>query len=393
MAIRKLSDLDVGGKRVLVRVDFNVPLDGKGRISDETRIRAAIPTLKYLGEKGCPLVVMSHLGRPKGKWREELSLAPLSRRLGRVLGKKVKFPGGVIGKEIKKAVLSLRAGEILLLENLRFYPGEEKNDREFGKKLAEYGDVFVNDAFGTAHRAHASNSAVATFFEEKAAGFLMEKEIDYFKRALKEPVRPLVAIFGGAKVSGKIEAIRNVVKKVDKIIIGGAMANTFFVAQGKEVGTSLYEEEMVGVARSVLREAGRRKVILYLPVDVVVAPELKRGSLTLITPAEEIPPGYMALDTGPATRLLFREAIRNAKTVVWNGPMGAFEIDEFSRGTYALIDDLAACHGLTIVGGGDTDTALHRTGMFERMSYVSTGGGAFLELLEGKKLPGIEALN
>ncbi|RMG60608.1 MAG: phosphoglycerate kinase [Deltaproteobacteria bacterium] len=392
MAIRTLRDLTLDGKRVLVRVDFNVPVDEKGRVRDDTRIRAALPTIRYLVEKKCRVVLMSHLGRPKGKWVDSLSLKPVAERLSRLLRKKVVFPGDVVGEKVKEAVDALKPGEVLLLENLRFYPGEEKNDPEFAKQLAEYGDVFVNDAFGTAHRGHASNSAVTKFFREKAAGFLMENEISYFERALKNPVRPVVAIFGGAKVSGKIQAITNVMKRVEKILIGGAMANTFFAALGFGVGKSLFEEEMVPVAQKVLREARKRGVRLYFPVDVVVAPELSAKARTSIVPVQEIPDDMMALDTGPATRLLFREAIQDARTIVWNGPMGAFEFDPFSRGTYALIEDLASSHALTIVGGGDTDTALHRTGLFDRMSYVSTGGGAFLELLEGKKLPGIEAL-
>ncbi|NIS75562.1 MAG: phosphoglycerate kinase [Deltaproteobacteria bacterium] len=392
MGMKGLADLNVSGKRVLVRVDFNVPLDKKGRITDDIRIRASLPTLKYLLDQGCSVVLMSHLGRPKGIRKEDLSLAPAAKRLSRLLRKKVAFPGDVLGERVEAEVGSLRPGEVLLLENLRFYDGEEKNDMSFGKKLASYGDVFVNDAFGTAHRAHASNSSASSFFKDKAAGFLMQKEIDYFMRALQSPVRPLVAIFGGVKISGKIQALNNLMKKVDKVIIGGAMANTFFVAMGYEVGGSLYEEEMVAVAAKVLRESKRRKVQLYLPVDVVVASRLDDRVPNFVRPIQEIPKEMMALDTGPATRLLIREAIADARTIVWNGPMGAFEVDAFSRGTYALIDDLAASHALTVVGGGDTDTALHRTGMFDRMSYVSTGGGAFLELLEGKKLPGIEAL-
>lgn len=392
MRIRGLADLNVAGKSVLVRVDFNVPIDKKGRITDDTRIRASLPTVQYLISQGCSVVLMSHLGRPKGKWNNDLSLLPVARRLEKLMKVKVKFPGDVVGEKVVKEVGSLKPGEVLLLENLRFYDGEERNDAGFGRKLASYGDIFVNDAFGTAHRAHASNSAASSLFKDRAAGFLMQKEIDYFARALQNPVRPLVAIFGGVKVSGKIQAVNNVMKKVDKVIIGGAMANTFFVAMGYEVGRSLYEEEMVPVAARVIRESKRKKVGLYLPVDVVVAPELSDDAPNFVRPAKEIPGQMMALDTGPATRLLFREAMAEARTILWNGPMGAFEIDAFSRGTYALIDDLATSHALTVVGGGDTDTALHKTGMFDRMSYVSTGGGAFLELLEGKKLPGIEAL-
>ncbi len=392
MTIKSVRELELDGDRVLVRVDFNVPIDDRGRVADDTRIRAALPTVKFLIEKKCRVVLMSHLGRPKGKWVDSLSLSPVARRLERLLRKKISFPGDVIGEKVVSAVESMKPGDVLLLENLRFYPGEEKNDPEFARQLASLGDVYVNDAFGTAHRAHASNSAVTKFFRVKAAGFLMENEISYFERALKDPVRPLVAVFGGAKVSGKIQAIRNVMKKVDKILIGGAMANTFFVAMGYEVGKSLYEPEMVGVAEKVLREAKKKGVRLYLPVDVVVAAELKEKVPTFVRPASEIPTDMMALDTGPATRLLFREALEDARTIVWNGPMGAFEYGPFSRGTFALIEDLANSHALTIVGGGDTDTALHKAGMFDRMSYVSTGGGAFLELLEGKKLPGIEAL-
>lgn len=390
--MKRIGDLDVNGKKVLMRVDFNVPLDKGGRITDDTRIRASLPTITHLLNRGCTLVLMSHLGRPKGTWKEELSLAPVARRLGKLLKKKVAFPGDVIGEKVARALAALKPGGLMLLENLRFYGDEEKNNEAFGKRLASLGEIFVNDAFATAHRAHASNSAVTRFFNVKAAGLLMQSEIEYFERALNNPVKPLVAVFGGVKISGKIQALKNVMKKVDKILIGGAMANTFFAAMGYETGTSLFEEEMVGVAGGVLKESGRRKVKLYLPVDVVVAPELKEGAPNYPVPAREIPAGLMALDTGPATRLLFKEAISDARTIVWNGPMGAFEVDSFSRGTYGLIDDLASSHALTIVGGGDTDTALHNTGMFDRMSYVSTGGGAFLELLEGKNLPGIEAL-
>ncbi len=392
MGIKGLADLSLEGKRVLVRVDFNVPIDTKGRGFDDTRISAALPTITYLRDRGCPVVLMSHLGRPKGKPSSALTLAPVAARLGKLLRTKVRFPGDVIGERVRREVNALKGGEVLLLENLRFYPGEEKNDVDFGKELAAYGEVFVNDAFGTAHRAHASNSAVAGLFEQRAAGFLIQDEMEYFGRALKNPVRPLVAIFGGVKISGKIQALNNVLKRVDKVLIGGAMANTFFVAMGYPVGKSIYEQEMVDVAAKVLRDSRRRKVKLFLPVDVVVASELTDRAQSFITTVQEIPGEMMALDTGPATRLLFREAIADAGTIVWNGPMGAFEVDSFSRGTYGLIDDLASSHALTIVGGGDTDTALHKTGMFHRMSYVSTGGGAFLELLEGKRLPGIEAL-
>jgi len=289
-------------------------------------------------------------------------------------------------------VAAMQPGDVLLLENVRFHPGEEKNDEGFGKQLAALCDVYVNDAFATAHRGHSSNVAVTRFVKEKAAGLLMKDEIAYFEKALVSPARPLAAVFGGAKISGKIEAINNVIGKVDKILIGGAMANTFFAAQGHEVGNSLYEAEMVEMAGTVLANAAGRKVKLYLPVDVVVADRLDASAYSKVVPTQEIPVGWTAADIGPATSLLFKEALQDAKTIVWNGPLGAFEIAPFANGTHAIMRTLAESNAITIVGGGDTDTALHKAGLFSRMSYVSTGGGAFLELLEGKRLPGIVAL-
>jgi phosphoglycerate kinase len=341
---------------------------------------------------GAKTILLSHLGRPKGKKVPEMSLAPAAKRLSALLGKEVPFVPDCVGEIAEKAVAAMRPGDVVLLENVRFHAEEEKNDEAFGKKLAALCDVYVNDAFATAHRGHSSNVAITRFVKEKAAGLLMKNEIAYFEKALVDPARPLVAVFGGAKISGKIEAINNVLGKVDKILIGGAMANTFFAAQGYEVGTSLYEAEMLDTARQVLANAAGRKVKLYLPVDVVVADRFEASAATKAVPVPEIPAGWTAADVGPATSLLFREALQGAKTIVWNGPLGAFEMAPFANGTFSMMRALAESDAITIVGGGDTDTALHKAGLFSRMSYVSTGGGAFLELLEGKRLPGIAAL-
>jgi len=392
MKVRTIDQLDLSGKRTLIRVDFNVPLDKAGKITDDTRIKAVLPTIRLALEKGAKTILFSHLGRPKGKAVPEMSLSPVAKHLAALLGKEVPFVPECVGEAAEKAVAAMRPGDVLLLENVRFHPGEEKNDEAFGKQLAALCDVYVNDAFATAHRGHASNVAVTRFVAEKAAGLLLKNEIAYFEKALVSPARPLAAVFGGAKISGKIEAIHNVIDKVDKILIGGAMANTFLVAQGCEVGSSLYEAEMVETAGRVLADAAGRKVKLYLPVDVVVANRLDAPSSWKAVPAQEIPAGWTAGDIGPATSLLFREALQDAKTIVWNGPLGAFEIGAFAAGTHSLMRTLSESNAITIVGGGDTDTALHKAGLISRMSYVSTGGGAFLELLEGKRLPGIVAL-
>jgi phosphoglycerate kinase len=392
MKIRAIDQLDLAGKRVLIRVDFNVPQDKAGNITDDTRIQAAIPTIRHAVAHGAKTILLSHLGRPKGKRVPEMSLAPAAKSLSALLGKEVPFVPDCAGENAEKAVAAMSPGDVVLLENVRFHPEEEKNDEAFGKKLAALCDVYVNDAFATAHRGHSSNVAVTRFVKEKAAGLLMKNEIAYFEKALVDPARPLVAVFGGAKISGKIEAINNVLGKVDKILIGGAMANTFFAAQGYEVGKSLYEAEMLDTARQVLANAAGRKVKLYLPVDVVVADRFEASASVKTVPVPEIPSGWMAADVGPATSLLFKEALQGAKTIVWNGPLGAFEMGPFANGTFSIMRALAESDAITIVGGGDTDTALHKAGLFSRMSYVSTGGGAFLELLEGKRLPGIAAL-
>lgn len=392
MKIRTIDQLDLSGKRTLIRVDFNVPMDKEGNVTDDTRLQAALPTIRLAVERGAKTILLSHLGRPKGKRLPEMSLAPVAPNLSRLLGRPVSFAQDCVGEPAETAVAAMKPGDVLLLENVRYHAGEEKNDEELGKRLASLCDVYVNDAFATAHRGHASNVAIVRFVKERAAGLLMKNEIAYFEKALVSPARPLAAVFGGAKISGKIEAIDHVLGKVDKILIGGAMANTFLAALGYGIGKSLCEAEMIETAKRVIASAAQRKVPLYLPVDVVAAERLEAGSPSRTVPAREIPEGMMALDIGPATGILFREALQDAKTIVWNGPMGAFETAPFGSGTLAVMRALAESDALTIVGGGDTDTALHKAGLFSRMSYVSTGGGAFLELLEGKRLPGIAAL-
>ncbi len=392
MKVRTIDQLKLSGKRTLVRVDFNVPLDKAGNITDDTRIKAVLPTIRLAMEAEAKTILLSHMGRPKGKVVPALSLSPVAKRLSSLLGKDVSFLPDCVGEAAEKAAASMKPGDVLLLENVRFHPGEEKNEEAFGKQLAALCDVYVNDAFATAHRGHASNVAVTRFVGEKGAGLLMKNEIAYFEKALVAPARPLAAVFGGAKISGKIEAINNVLGKVDKILIGGAMANTFFAARGYELGASLFEPDMVETAQKVLANAAGRKVLFYLPVDVVIADRLDAPTTSKTVPAQEIPPGWTAGDVGPATSLLFKAALQDAKTIVWNGPLGAFETGTFANGTYSIMRTLAESTAITIVGGGDTDTALHRAGLFSRMSYVSTGGGAFLELLEGKRLPGIAAL-
>jgi phosphoglycerate kinase len=392
MKIRTVDQLDLSGKRTLIRVDFNVPIDKSGNVTDDTRLKAAVPTIRRAMDQGAKTILLSHLGRPKGKPVPEMSLAPVAPLLSKLLGKPVAFASDCVGETAERAVAAMKPGDVLLLENVRFHAEEEKNDDGFGKRLAALCDVYVNDAFATAHRGHSSNVAILKYVKERAAGLLMKDEIAYFEKALVAPARPLVAIFGGAKISGKIEAINNVLGKVDKILIGGAMANTFFAAQGYGVGKSLFEAEMIDMAKQVLAGAASRKVKLYLPVDVVTADRLEAPTLIKNVPAQEIPEGMLALDIGPASGILFKEALHDAKTIVWNGPMGVFESPQFAGGTQAVMRALAESSATTIVGGGDTDTALHKAGLFSRMSYVSTGGGAFLELLEGKRLPGIVAL-
>lgn len=392
MAVKYIDQLDIHNKKLLIRVDFNVPMDKDGNITDDTRIRCVLPTINYALQEKAGVILISHLGRPKGKRVSEFSLAKVAKRLSILLNKNVKFAPDCIGEETEKMVRDISSGDVILLENLRFHPEEEKNDEDFGKQLAELADIYINDAFATAHRSHASNSAVTHYIDRSGGGFLLKNEMDYFERAVTNPSRPFVAIFGGAKVKGKLNALTNIIKKVDKIIIGGGMAFTFLKAKGYEVGKSLVEEELLETAKKILNNAEENKVKYYLPVDCVVAEELSDEAVTKILPIQDIPKKWSGFDIGPASVTLFTEALNDAKTIIWNGPMGAFEIDAFSRGTFSLIESVANSYALTIVGGGDTDLAVHRSGKADRISYISTGGGAFIELLEGKELPGIAAL-
>jgi phosphoglycerate kinase len=388
--MKYIDQLELKGKRVFLRADLNVPLK-EGRITDDYRIRATLPTIKFAVEKGARLILCSHLGRPEGRDLSQ-SLRPVAARISELLSCSVTFVEDCVGVEAQTVANNLKEGEIALLENVRFYEEEEKNDPEFAKKLASLCDVYVNDAFATAHRKHASTAGICKFVSEKAGGFTMKDELTYFDKALKDPKRPLVAIFGGSKVSTKMNAIKFAGIKANKVIIGGAMANTFFRAHGKEIGRSLYEPEVLAgalEAEAALKEAG---VELYLPVDVVVASALKSGVETRVVPIDEIPSEAMALDIGPKTNELFDSVIKSAGTIVWNGPMGAFETEEFSGGTYRLIDSVIASPALSLVGGGDTDLALHQRHAFDKVSYVSTAGGAFLKLLEGGTLAAVKAL-
>lgn len=386
-----IEDLNIKGKAVFIRADFNVPLDENQNITDDGRIRSTLPTINYAIDEGARVILASHLGRPKGKVDSKYSLRPVAKRLSRLLNKEVLFVEDCVGPEVEKAVKNMSKGDVVLLENLRFHPGEEKNDDNFAKALSSLADCYVNDAFGAAHRAHASIVGVPKYIPG-AAGFLMRKEIQYLKGAVEAPVRPFVAILGGAKVSGKIGVLENLAEKVDKVIVGGGMAFTFIKAMGYEVGDSLVEEDMLDFAIRIMNRLKESKVKFYLPVDCVIAQSIKRGAETKIVPMQEIPEGWKALDIGPASSRLFSEVIQDAKTIIWNGPMGVFEIDAFSRGTFAVARAVADAYALTIVGGGDTDLAVHRAGVSDSISFISTGGGAALQLLEGKELPGIAAL-
>lgn len=387
-----IEDLDVGGKRVFLRVDFNVPLDDQGNITDDTRIRSALPTINYLLDEGASVVLSSHLGRPKSKRETKYSLAPVAKRLSRLLEKDCPFAPDCIGEDTKAMAHALKPGQVLLLENLRFHRGEVENDDAFAQELASLADLYISDAFGNAHRNHASMVAITKYLQPAAAGFLMLKEVNYLSRAVNKPMRPVVAILGGAKASSKIGIIERLLGKMDKIIIGGGMAGTFHRAQGYEMGNSLVEEHMIETADAVMKKARELGVHLYLPCDYVVADKFEASAETKVVPSQEVPKDWYALDIGPASTTLFAEVLQDAKTIIWNGPMGVFEVDAFSRGTYALVSHVANSFALTIVGGGDTDVAVHNAGESNRISYISTGGGAFLELLEGKELPGLASL-
>ncbi|MDA8100643.1 MAG: phosphoglycerate kinase [Nitrospiraceae bacterium] len=389
---KTIEKVDLKGKRVFIRADFNVPLDENGNITDDTRIRSTLPTINYALDQGAKVILASHLGRPKGKPSSKYSLAPVATRLSRLLSKEVSFAKDCIGPDVEHMVQGMRPGDVLLLENLRFHSEEEKNDEAFSKALAAFTDVYVNDAFGTAHRAHASTYGITKHVKYSVAGFLMKKEITYLQKTVANPVRPFVAILGGAKVSGKIGVIENLKDKCDKIIVGGAMAFTFIKARGQEVGGSLVETEMLPVAQKIRKSLRESNVKFYLPVDFVVAENMNDGAATKIVTSQEIPQGWMGLDIGPATSRLFAEALQDAKTIIWNGPMGMFEKDAYSRGTFAIARAVADSFATTIVGGGDTDVAVHNAGVSDSITFISTGGGASLELLEGKELPGLAAL-
>ncbi|MEK7294628.1 MAG: phosphoglycerate kinase [Nitrospirota bacterium] len=387
-----IDDVTLRGKRVLIRADFNVPLDDALQITDDTRIRSTLPTINHAVDEGARVILCSHLGRPQNQSDLKFSLAPVAKRLQRLLGKEVAFAPDCIGPAAEALVDKMKPGDVLLLENLRFHAEEEKNDPAFSVALASLADVYINDAFGAAHRAHASIVGVPKFVPVSAAGYLLKKEVEYLEGAVANPMRPFVAILGGAKVSGKIGVIENLGKRVDKVIIGGGMAFTFIKAMGMEIGSSLVEDNMLDFARGIQEHAMSRGVKFYLPVDCVVAAGREPGAETKLVPVQEIPKGWYGLDIGPASVKLFSEAVQNAKTILWNGPMGMFETDAYSRGTFALAHAVANAYALTIVGGGDTALAVHRAGESESMSFISTGGGAALELLEGKELPGLAAL-
>lgn len=387
-----IKDLDLKGERVFIRVDFNVPLDERGQVADDTRIRASLPTLEHALKEGAKVILASHLGRPKGKADPKYSLCPVSLRLEELLDKKIIMAPNCVGKQVRSMAEALKPGEeVLLLENLRFHPGEEANEEGFCRELANLADLYVNDAFGTAHRAHASTQGMIRFVKAAAAGFLMQAELDYLSQALEAPERPFLTILGGVKVSDKIGVLENLLGKVDFLLIGGAMAYSFLKAQGVEVGNSRVEEDKLAFAADILKEAQERGVGLLLPVDHVAAREIKEGAEARVMKGK-VEDGWMGLDIGPETIQLFAQTISKARTILWNGPLGVFEMEKFSRGSLEIARAVASSGVLTITGGGDTAAAVAQAGVADKITHVSTGGGASLELLEGKKLPGVEAL-
>ncbi|SFV59927.1 Phosphoglycerate kinase [hydrothermal vent metagenome] len=395
--MKTLKDIDIDGKRVFIRCDFNVPKDEFGNITDDRRIRAALPTIRYCIDRDCKVILASHYERPEpGKYEEKYSLKPVAKRLQTLL--KIKnnlfMAEDVVGPDAKAKAAKMQAGDVLLLENLRFEAGETSNDEAFAKELASFADIYVNDAFGACHRKHASIYAIAEQFdkEHKAAGFLMSKEVNFFGKVLENPIRPFIAVVGGSKVSGKLQALTNLLNKVDKVIIGGGMAFTFLKAQGYEIGKSLVEDDLIDEARDIMEKAHDLGVKFYLPVDFVVAPEFSENTAVKYLPSQEIPKDWMGLDTGPASSRLFREVLNDAQTIIWNGPMGVYEMDKFSKGSIMMSHHIAETHATTIVGGGDTADVAQRAGDVDEMTFVSTGGGASLKLIEGIKLPGLEAL-
>ncbi|HOE11764.1 MAG TPA: phosphoglycerate kinase [bacterium] len=393
MQKKTVRDVDFKGKRVLMRADFNVPLNENGEITDDTRIRATLPTIQYILEHGGRLAICSHLGRPKGAPDPKYSLKPVAKRLSELLGQEVKMLPDCVGDEVKKAVFSLKDGQVCLLENVRFHPGETENDPEHSKKLAELGEIFVNDAFGSAHREQCSVSGVTEFIKTSVAGFLMEKEIEFLVQAIENPDRPFLAIMGGAKISGKIDVIQNLLSKVDGILIGGAMAYTLLKAKGIPVGKSLVEDDRIDMAKDVLKAVEQKGIKFMLPLDHLVAPEVKEGAPVQVTQGVEIPDDRCGVDIGPQTIAAYRKEIAGAKTILWNGPMGVFEIPAFAKGTMAIAEALAESKAKTIIGGGDSVSAVNKAGVADKITHISTGGGASLELLEGKPLPGLVTLS
>ncbi|MBQ7675241.1 MAG: phosphoglycerate kinase [Campylobacter sp.] len=393
--ILSIKDLKLkAGDKVFIRCDFNVPMDEFLNITDDRRIRSSIPTIKYCLDEGCSVILASHLGRPKNGFEEKFSLRPVAKRLARFLDREVKFVNDIAGYDAKMAVNSLEKGEVLLLDNLRFEKGETKNDEELAKKLAEFADFYINDAFGVCHRAHSSVEAITRFFdkEHKAAGFLLMKEVQFARDLIKRPARPFVAVTGGSKVSGKLQALKNLLPKVDKLIIGGGMAFTFLKAVGYDIGNSLLEEDLIEEAKNILRKGKELGVKIYIPVDVIAAQSPSQDAVMRFVTVQEIPSGWMGLDIGPATVALFKEALEDAQTIWWNGPMGVFEIDKFARGSFRISHAIAESHATTVVGGGDTADVAQRAGDADEMTFISTGGGASLELIEGKELPGVKVL-
>ena len=394
MAKLSIRDLDLKGKKLFVRVDFNVPLSDTGEITDDTRIRQTLPTINYALEAGASLILASHLGRPKGKPNPKMSLAPVAKRLGALLNRPIEFASDCVGPIADAAYAKLKPGDILLLENLRFHSEEEKNDPEFSKQLARLGEIYVNDAFGSAHRAHASTVGMTQYMTQSAAGLLLERELNYLTKATSSPDRPYVALLGGAKVSDKIEVIQNLLPIVDSLLIGGAMAYTFMRAQGLATGKSLVEEDKIELAKQVLADVAQKKYRLQLPVDHVIADKFDATAVTRVVDGTTtpIPADQMGLDIGPETVKLYTAEIAKAKTVIWNGPFGVFEMEPFAKGTIAIANSLASFSGISIVGGGDSVAAVARAGVEDKITHICTGGGASLEFLAGKKLPGVEAL-
>ena len=394
MELLNIKDLDLEKKKVFIRCDFNVPMDEFGNISDDRRIRSALATINYCLDQDCAVILASHFGRPKGEVDEKYTLAPVARRLHHLLKRDVMMAEDVVGKDAMTRTKNLECCEVLLLENLRFEAGETKNDEGFSQNLASMADFYINDAFGVSHRAHASVEGITHFFDDdkKAAGFLLQKEIKFFGKLINEPVRPFAAIVGGSKVSGKLEALINLLPKVDKIFIGGGMAFTFLKQMGYDIGASLVEDDLLEDAQHVMDEAKKQGVKFYLPVDVIAAEKFSADSVIKITTAQEIPSGWMGLDIGPATVRLYREGLNDVQTVLWNGPMGVYEMDKFARGSTKIANFVADSYATTVVGGGDTADLVQRIGLDNEMSFISTGGGASLELLEGKVLPGVAPL-